>query len=241
MEIEEHLYGSRSLPLSNVVDSAVCNIRAKLKEHGDGSPDPHAAAPRLRALRGGAVRSIRRTLALAPVRRRARPPARRCRRSSTPVRRWLLTGQFDADAPDEARDLRHADREEGDDVELGFIEQTMPEYFTAAEPEYFELWLLDAPTVLLPLPVAGEGDLPRTFGTETAPLIWDLDLPDGRAGRAIGAEFVVHFYEPGEEDPGPAHVVARAGQGKGHARPRARDPPRSERSAGSCSSWARAS
>lgn len=34
MEIEEHLYGSRNLPLSNVVDSAVCNIRSKLKEHG---------------------------------------------------------------------------------------------------------------------------------------------------------------------------------------------------------------
>lgn len=34
MEIEEHLYGSRSLPLSNVVDSAVCNIRSKLREHG---------------------------------------------------------------------------------------------------------------------------------------------------------------------------------------------------------------
>ncbi len=36
-EIEEHLYGSRSLPLSNVVDSAVCNIRSKLKEHGEGA------------------------------------------------------------------------------------------------------------------------------------------------------------------------------------------------------------
>ncbi len=34
MEIEEHLYGSRSLPLSNTIDSAVCNIRGKLKEHG---------------------------------------------------------------------------------------------------------------------------------------------------------------------------------------------------------------
>ena len=33
-EIEEHLYGCRNLPLSNVVDSAVCNIRAKLKEQG---------------------------------------------------------------------------------------------------------------------------------------------------------------------------------------------------------------
>ena len=34
-EIEEHLYGSRSLPLSNTIDSAVCSIRSKLKAHGD--------------------------------------------------------------------------------------------------------------------------------------------------------------------------------------------------------------
>ena len=36
-EIEEHLYGSASLPLSNVVDSAICSIRAKLKQTGGGS------------------------------------------------------------------------------------------------------------------------------------------------------------------------------------------------------------
>lgn len=34
MEIEEHLYGARNLPLSNVVDSTVCSIRAKLRKHG---------------------------------------------------------------------------------------------------------------------------------------------------------------------------------------------------------------
>jgi two-component system, OmpR family, response regulator len=36
-DLEEHLYGSRSLPLSNVVDSAICSIRAKLKALGEGS------------------------------------------------------------------------------------------------------------------------------------------------------------------------------------------------------------
>lgn len=36
-EIEDHLYGSRSLPLSNVVDSAVCSIRTKLKRHGEAA------------------------------------------------------------------------------------------------------------------------------------------------------------------------------------------------------------
>lgn len=34
-DLEEHLYGSRSLPLSNVVDSAICSIRAKLKALGE--------------------------------------------------------------------------------------------------------------------------------------------------------------------------------------------------------------
>jgi two-component system OmpR family response regulator len=37
IEIEEHLYGSRTLPLSNVVDSAVCSIRSKLRAHGDAA------------------------------------------------------------------------------------------------------------------------------------------------------------------------------------------------------------
>ena len=45
MEIEEHLYGSASLPLSNVVDSAICSIRAKLK-HGGGANVIHTR-PRL--------------------------------------------------------------------------------------------------------------------------------------------------------------------------------------------------
>jgi DNA-binding response OmpR family regulator len=36
-ELEEHLYGSRNLPLSNVIDSAICSIRSKLKSHGPGA------------------------------------------------------------------------------------------------------------------------------------------------------------------------------------------------------------
>jgi DNA-binding response OmpR family regulator len=34
-DLEEHLYGSRTLPLSNVVDSAICTIRAKLRPLGE--------------------------------------------------------------------------------------------------------------------------------------------------------------------------------------------------------------
>jgi DNA-binding response OmpR family regulator len=36
-EIEEHLYGSSALPLSNVVESTICSIRSKLKEQGAAS------------------------------------------------------------------------------------------------------------------------------------------------------------------------------------------------------------
>lgn len=33
IEIEDHLYGGENLPMSNAVDSAVCNLRAKLGKH----------------------------------------------------------------------------------------------------------------------------------------------------------------------------------------------------------------
>jgi two-component system OmpR family response regulator len=37
VELEEHLYGARNLPLSNVIDAAVCNIRSKLRLGGGAS------------------------------------------------------------------------------------------------------------------------------------------------------------------------------------------------------------
>lgn len=126
----------------------------------------------------------------------------------------LLTEQFDTTLRTKLATFTTLLEQEGWDIELGFVEDSMPEFHAPAEPEYFELWLLDG-ALLYRSPSLGDGDLPRSFGTESAPLIWDLALPDGRAGRAIGAEFEIHYYEPGLTDPGAAHVVLVLARGRG--------------------------
>ncbi len=135
---------------------------------------------------------------------------------------WLLTEQFDAMLRTKLATFLTLVDEEGYFIELGLNQRSMPEYFAPkpsdpAAPvpsEYFQVWLLEGP-VLYRSESLGQSDLERRFGTETAPSIWDHPLPDGRAGRAIGTEFVVHNYEPGEEDPGPAHVVLVLARGRG--------------------------
>ncbi len=127
---------------------------------------------------------------------------------------WLLTEQFDTTLRTKLAIFVTLIDEEGYRIELEFDEKSMPEYVASAEPEYFELWLFDG-EVLYRSPSLGGSDLPRSFGPESAPVVRDLALPDGRDGRAIGAEFTIHQYEPGEEDPGPAHVVLVLAKGRG--------------------------
>jgi hypothetical protein len=125
--------------------------------------------------------------------------------------RFLLTEQFDAALRAKLASFATLIEQEGDYVELGFIELAMPEFSAEREPEYLELWFAGRPDdwVLYRSPSLGEGDLPRLGGTEEQPAVRSLELPDGRAGRAIGAEFVVHQHDPGPEGRGPARLASR--------------------------------
>jgi signal transduction histidine kinase len=123
--------------------------------------------------------------------------------------RWLLTDQFDAALRSKMATFTTLTEQEGDYVELGFVELAMPEFSAASEPEYVQLWFADPgdDLVLYRSPSLGEDALPRLGGTEAAPAFRDLTLPDGRAGRAIGAEFEIHQYDPGPEGRGVARVA----------------------------------
>jgi signal transduction histidine kinase len=69
----------------------------------------------------------------------------------------------------------------------------MPAFRREERPDYFQLWEIDG-TVLYRSP-ALEGDLPQRAGTLAVPKIWDVTLPDGEKGRAVGVRFV-----PNEDD-----------------------------------------
>ncbi len=117
--------------------------------------------------------------------------------------RWLLTDQFDASLRTKLSTFSTLIEQDGWDIEIGFVEQAMPEFSAEVDPEYIELWPPppEDEEWQYRSPSLGEGHLPKLAGTEAEPIIWDLELPDGRAGRAIGASFDIHQYTPDPEDP----------------------------------------
>ncbi len=69
-----------------------------------------------------------------------------------------------------------------------FAGELMPEFERAAHADYFEVWDSDGDVIERSLSL-DDAHLPRTFGSVATPAAFDLRLPDGRHGRAIGIEF----------------------------------------------------
>lgn len=82
----------------------------------------------------------------------------------------------------------------------------MPEFTREEHPEYFELWLGDGVS-LHRSPSLRATHLPMRFATMTAPELWDLELSDGRNGRAVGIRFEVRERVPTEVDPAVLDVL----------------------------------
>ena len=95
--------------------------------------------------------------------------------------RWLLTEQFDATLRTKLAAFATLLDQEGWEIELEFVEQSMPEFHDDAEPEFVQMWLFEGAT-LYRSPTLRDSELPCAFGSESAPLIQDIALPDGRAG-----------------------------------------------------------
>jgi len=123
--------------------------------------------------------------------------------------RWLLTDQFDETLRSKVATFASMIEQEGDYVELGFIEETMPEFRAGTQAEYVQMWLAgrDDDWVLYRSPSLEDGDLPHLAGTEEHPGFEALRLPDGRPGRAIGSEFVIRHFDPTPERQNPARVA----------------------------------
>lgn len=100
-----------------------------------------------------------------------------------------LTATFDASLLARAQALRaHVEHEDGV-VEFDEPEE-MPAFAPGPDAEYFCMWLSISENVKRS-PSLADGLLPRRAGTLAAPDTWDLELPDGRAGRALGVEYAL--------------------------------------------------
>jgi len=88
---------------------------------------------------------------------------------------------------------------EGDEVVFDFADEVMPEFHRPLEPDYFEIWIRDGGLLERSLSLR-DCDLARRAGPVDAPLFWDLVLPDGRPGRAVGITTGVDYADEADVD-----------------------------------------
>ncbi len=99
--------------------------------------------------------------------------------------RSALTDQFDAGLRARSNALASLLERDEDSIEFDYTDAAMPEYAAGPEASFFALWWPDA-TEASRSPSLGEAEFPRRTGPDGAAEIWDMALPDGRPGRALG-------------------------------------------------------
>jgi two-component system sensor histidine kinase QseC len=110
--------------------------------------------------------------------------------------RGQVTEEFDAALLVKARALVALSEQENGQIEFDYEPGSMPEYERGERPEYFQLWL-DNGTALFRSGRLDQ-DLPRTPSLSAQPEMHDVQLPDGRFGRAVQLTFIPRG--PGEDD-----------------------------------------
>jgi signal transduction histidine kinase len=110
------------------------------------------------------------------------------------VMRAGLVAEFDQALDSSAQALATLTEYEQGKIEMDFTGDLMPAFERARLPDYFQLWMRDG-TPLKRSPSLHSASLPRRGGPLHAPKFWNLILPDGQVGRAIGIQFVPHESE----------------------------------------------
>jgi len=75
------------------------------------------------------------------------------------------------------------------------LDKFLPEIEKRTDSEYFQVWL-DKGNVLKKSRSLKDFNLPRRTGSLESPEYWDMVLPDGRPGRAVG----IHFIYSSDDD-----------------------------------------
>ena len=120
-----------------------------------------------------------------------------------------LKRDYDAALLTRAKTLATLTEQGSGRVWLQYTDEVMPDFGLRRHPDYFELWLANGSVVERSRSL-GQRDLPRSGASLEHPMLRDLTLPDGRAGRC--AEITFHPLSEQEED-----HLREAGQPSGHS------------------------
>lgn len=117
--------------------------------------------------------------------------------------------QFDKTLLSRARDLASMTEQDSEGISVEWREEFLPEFAARTDPGYFQIWNEDGQVVIRSPSLEGL-DLPRITGSIGVPRFWNLVLPDGRPGRAIGMRFSPYIDEedlPFVKDPKELQIV----------------------------------
>ncbi len=89
--------------------------------------------------------------------------------------------------------------QENNDVELEFADEFIPEFEQKINPEYFQVWYEDG-RILERSNSLTNDDLPQSPSSSLGEIFFDLNLPDGRSGRAIEIIFIPQIDDDDDED-----------------------------------------
>jgi signal transduction histidine kinase len=103
--------------------------------------------------------------------------------------RGALFQQFDDGLRGKAVAMAALTKLEGKKIEFEFTENLSTSLSTTNVVEFYQLSLVGGATLRRSRSL-GQGELPAQFGTAQQPCFFDLRLPTGRQGRAIGLRFV---------------------------------------------------
>ncbi len=110
-----------------------------------------------------------------------------------------LVANFDANLAAKSRAFASMVEQEPEGIEIEFREAFLPEYQKGRHSEYYQIWDDKKETIARSISL-GEKDLVRQVGPLKSPAYYNLHLPDGRKGRAVGIRFSPHIDE--EDSPG---------------------------------------
>jgi two-component system sensor histidine kinase QseC len=114
--------------------------------------------------------------------------------------RAVLLKEFDAELRAKALAITTLTRQEGDRVDVDFSDRFMRGFDEKVATDFFQMWSTNG-TSLEHSESLGDAQLPCRFGGLRQPEFWNLRLPSGFAGRAVGFSFSPQMGEGEERNP----------------------------------------
>ena len=102
--------------------------------------------------------------------------------------RMALLREFDAGLRAQAQTIMSAAEQGEDGFQLEFADTYFPGFGKSPDSQLYEMWLTNG-TVCARSQSLASTHLPQRFGPLERPAFWNLPLPDGRSGRAMGLQF----------------------------------------------------